>query len=82
VFGNGLLRKIFGPKRDKTTEDWSQLQSEELHDFITKYYPGDQIKKNEMGSTCSTCGLKEGFGGETCEHGNEPSDSVKHEFLD
>jgi hypothetical protein len=28
-----VLRKIFGPKRDEVTEEWRQLQSEELRDL-------------------------------------------------
>ena len=39
--------------------------------LITKFYLGDQIKKNEMDVTCSMCGGEErcfqGFGGETSE---------------
>ena len=37
--------------------------------LLTKYYSGDQVKKTEMGRTCSTYGREErcrqGFGGET-----------------
>jgi hypothetical protein len=33
--------------------------------LLTKYYSGDQIKKNEMGGTCSTRG-----GDERCKHGS------------
>jgi hypothetical protein len=36
MFGNGVLRKKFGPQRNKITEDWKKLDSEELHDFLTK----------------------------------------------
>jgi hypothetical protein len=36
---------------------------------LTKYYSGDQIKKNEVSGGCSTCEGEEryiqGFGGET-----------------
>jgi len=31
VFENGVLRKIFGPKRDEVTGDWKRLRDEELH---------------------------------------------------
>jgi hypothetical protein len=31
VFGNRVLRKIFGPKRDEVTGDWRKLHNEELH---------------------------------------------------
>ena len=30
VFENGLLRRIFGPKRDKVTGEWRKLHNEEL----------------------------------------------------
>jgi hypothetical protein len=30
VFENWLLRKIFGPKRDKVTGEWRKLHNEEL----------------------------------------------------
>ena len=37
--------------------------------LLSKYYSGGQIKKNEMGWACSTCGRRErcieGFGGKT-----------------
>jgi len=39
--------------------------------LLTKYYPGDQIEKNEVGGACNTFGEEErgiqGFGGETLE---------------
>jgi hypothetical protein len=28
VFGNRVLRRIFGPKRDEVTGEWRKLQSE------------------------------------------------------
>jgi hypothetical protein len=42
VFENGVLRRIFGPKRDEMTE-WRKLHNEKLNDLLTKYYLGDQI---------------------------------------
>jgi hypothetical protein len=33
VFENRLLRRIFGPKRDKVTGEWGKLHNEELHDL-------------------------------------------------
>jgi hypothetical protein len=33
VFENRVLRKIFGPKRDKVTRDWRRLHNEELYDL-------------------------------------------------
>jgi hypothetical protein len=32
-FENGVLRKIFGPKRDKVTGEWRKLHNEELNDM-------------------------------------------------
>jgi hypothetical protein len=31
--GDRVLRKIFGPKRDKVTEDMRRMHSEKLHDL-------------------------------------------------
>jgi hypothetical protein len=31
VFENGVLRRIFGPKRDEVTRDWRKLHNEELN---------------------------------------------------
>jgi hypothetical protein len=33
VLDNGMLRKIFGVKREEVTGDWRRLHNEELHDF-------------------------------------------------
>ena len=33
VFENGLLRRIFGPKRDDVTGEYSKLHNEELNDL-------------------------------------------------
>jgi hypothetical protein len=33
VFGNGVLRGIFGPKRDEVTGKWRKLYKEELNDL-------------------------------------------------
>ena len=66
----GVLRKIFGPKRDTIIEDWSKLKSEEFYDILslTKYNLDDQINNNGMCGACSICGGWEqyiqGFGGE------------------
>jgi hypothetical protein len=32
VFKNGVLRRIFGPKRGVVTEEWRRLHNEELND--------------------------------------------------
>jgi hypothetical protein len=35
VFENGVLRRIFGPKRDGVTGEWRKLRNEELHDLYS-----------------------------------------------
>jgi hypothetical protein len=33
VFDNKVLRRIFGPKKDKITGEWRRLHNEELNDL-------------------------------------------------
>jgi len=33
VFGNRVLTRIFGPKRDEVTGEWRKLHNEELNDL-------------------------------------------------
>jgi hypothetical protein len=67
VFKNRVLRRIFGPKRDKVTgvENYT-YQGTFCSVLLTKYYSGYQ---EEMGRACSTFGKEKGcihgFGGET-----------------
>jgi hypothetical protein len=35
VFENGVLRRIFGPKRDEVTGEWRKLHNEELCDLYS-----------------------------------------------
>jgi hypothetical protein len=35
VFENGVLRRIFGPKRDEVTGEWRKLHIEELRDLYS-----------------------------------------------
>jgi len=35
VFENKVLRRIFGPRRDEVTGDWSRLHNEELNDLYS-----------------------------------------------
>ena len=70
VFENRVLRRIFGPKRDKVTGDWMKLHNEELNDlFSSPSIFRDKIKKNKLGGACSAYGgeerLIQDFGGET-----------------
>jgi hypothetical protein len=48
VFENGVLRRVFGPKRDEVTREWRKVHNEDCS--------GDKIKKTEMGGTCSVYG--------------------------
>jgi hypothetical protein len=35
VFGNRVLRRIFGPKRDEVTGEWRKLHNEDLRDLYS-----------------------------------------------
>jgi len=35
VFENRVLRRIFGPKRDKITREWRKLHNEEFYDLYS-----------------------------------------------
>jgi hypothetical protein len=35
VFENRVLRRIFGPKRDRVTGGWRKLHNEELHNLYS-----------------------------------------------
>jgi hypothetical protein len=35
VFKNRVLRRVFGPKRDKVTGEWRKLHNEELSDLYS-----------------------------------------------
>jgi hypothetical protein len=35
VFENGVLRRIFEPKRDEATGEWRRLHNEELNDLFS-----------------------------------------------
>jgi hypothetical protein len=46
VLENGVLRRIFGPKRDEVTGGWRRLHSEELHN---SYSSSDIIWLSDQG---------------------------------
>jgi hypothetical protein len=48
VFENRMLRKIFGPKRDKVTEGWRKLHNEELHNLYSSPSIIKMIKSRRM----------------------------------
>jgi len=35
VFGNMVLRRIFGPRRDEVTGEWKRMHNEELNDLYS-----------------------------------------------
>jgi hypothetical protein len=48
VFENRVLRRIFGPKRDEVTGDWSKLCNEELHNLYSSPNTIRMIKSRMM----------------------------------
>jgi hypothetical protein len=48
MFGNRLLRRIFGPKRDQVTGEWRRLHNEELHILYSSPNIITQIKSMRM----------------------------------
>jgi hypothetical protein len=48
VFENRVLRRIFGPKKDKVTGDWRKLRNEELHNLYSSPNVNRMIKSRRM----------------------------------
>jgi hypothetical protein len=48
VFENRVLRRIFGPKRDEVTGEWTKLHNEELHILYSSPNIVRQIKSRRM----------------------------------
>ena len=71
VFEIGVLREIFGPKREEVTGEWRELHNESITDLYCSPNIVRVIKSRRMkwAGTCSTYGGEErfiqGFGGET-----------------
>jgi hypothetical protein len=63
LFENRMLRRIFGPKRDKETREWRKIHNEELNYLYSSpnIVRVIQIEKNEMGEACSTYGERRGL---------------------
>ena len=70
VFGNRMLRRIFGSKRDEVTGEWRKLHNEELNDLYCSPNIVRVIKSRRMRWAGHVAGMGEekrieGFGGET-----------------
>jgi hypothetical protein len=48
VFGNRVLRRTFGPKRDEVTECWRKMHNEELHNLYSSPRIIRMIKSRRM----------------------------------
>jgi hypothetical protein len=48
VFENGVLRRIFRPKRDEVTGGWRKLCNEELHNLYSSPNIISMIKSRRM----------------------------------
>jgi hypothetical protein len=48
VFENGVLRRIFGPRRDDVTGEWRKLHNEELHNLYSSPNIIRKIKSRRM----------------------------------
>ena len=48
AFENGVLRRIFGPKRGEVKREWRKLQNEELNDLYSSINIVRAIKSRRM----------------------------------
>jgi hypothetical protein len=48
VFGNRVLRRIFGPNRDEVTGGWRKMHNEELHNLYSSPNTIRMIKSRKM----------------------------------
>jgi hypothetical protein len=60
VFEKRVLRRIFGLRRDEVIGGWRKLHNEELHILYCSPSIVRMVKEDEMGTSCSMNGGKEG----------------------
>jgi len=48
VFGNSVLKKILGPKRDEVTGDWRIQNNEDMYDSFSSPFISRVIKPRTM----------------------------------
>jgi hypothetical protein len=48
VFGNRVLRRVFGPKKDDVTGEWRKLHNEELNNLYSSPNFIRVIKRRKM----------------------------------
>jgi hypothetical protein len=62
VFENRVVRRMFGPKKDRITGEWKRLPNEKLHaEYSPNIFREKKIKFNEMGRPYNTNGTKTRF---------------------
>lgn len=63
VFGNRVMREVFGPVKEEVIQDWRLCHSEEFHELFVCLN-----KEDKMDGKCDTCWGEEKciqiFGGE------------------
>jgi hypothetical protein len=59
VLDNRMLRRIFGPVREKVRDKWRRLHFAELYDLHFSANIMSVIKNNVMGGACSTYWVEE-----------------------
>ena len=62
VLENRVLSKVFGPKRDKLTGEWTRLHNKEL--YVWYISPNTAVRTSSKHRRQGRC--IQGFGGKTC----------------